>query len=741
MTTNGHPRGLNGPPEKLSLAELKTQVRETRLRVKLRQLQAQESVLDGTQEFVNPAEPLFDSPDFIYPWYGENIPFNLDNRLRGELLPIYITEYGLKILRDYSRWMLAYNPWAIQIRKNKIAYICGKGFGYTCAPVDRTSEFRDGDRQLCKIAQRYLDRFMERTNWGAWEQQLIWKDVSDGEAFLRFFHLGNGEVTVRPVEPEHVRSPGNQMASQSFGIQTPEDDILDVQGFWIVENPSQWWYPTLVPATEVLHIRSNVGPTAKRGYPCLIPVRQNLSRAANLLKIMSILASSQSSISMIRKWKQYSVADIQGFQANNSDFQYTDPLSGQQRFIKRYLPGTALDAPENVDYEFPASQIAAAQLVMVLQAELRAIASCFNWPEYMVGADASNANYASSQVAEAPGVKQMECEQAAYARAFGDGTFAGASQCGALWRVLYLGIKWGGLPREILRRVKLQAEGPSLVARDKDKETARAEKLYKSGVLSIPTWSKWEGLDRAQEKEQGAEEKQEQPPMIPGEENSSPGIPRIGNKVRESKDASGHEHDPHSGQFTGPGGGGSAGKPDEKKQPKKLIFQRGEEIAKQHYGNARAIIGDFKKGRATRDQALARLQVAGEKAVDANKQNFSRRYKAFKERMTKMFGEDAILSQEWDNVYAAFKDSRNEINDGIEGLTSEARQAIKSYAKHGRFMPDDLNDIAVAHDTINDLYSRGRERVGQAIDVFRFKFRPVSESFRTLRRLLAECRH
>lgn len=489
----------NGKAE--SVADLKEQVEAARLRVELRSLNATEAVYNQTQEFVNPAEPLFDSPDFIYPWYGENIPFNLDNRLRGELLPVYITEYGLKILRDYSRWMMAYNPWAIQIKENKVSYICGKGFGYTCAPVERRAEYIHGDKQLCKIAQRYLDRFMERVNWGAWEQQFIAKDTTDGEAFLRFFHLGGGEVTVRPVEPEHVRSPGDQEPHQSFGIQTPQDDILNVKGFWVVEDPTYKWSPTFVPAEQILHVKSNVGPTAKRGYPCLIPVRQNLSRAANLLKIMSILASSQSSIAGIRKWKQYSVADIQGFQANNSDFQFTDPLSGQQRFGKRYLPGTFLDSPENVDYEFPASKIASAALVDVVQAELRAVASRFNWPEYMVGADASNANYASTQVAEAPGVKQLEREQASYARAFGDGTYSGPAQCGALWRVLSLGVRWGGLPREILKRVKLQAEGPSLVARDKDKESARYKLLNEAGIMGKKTWSKMEGVDRAQEKE------------------------------------------------------------------------------------------------------------------------------------------------------------------------------------------------------------------------------------------------
>lgn len=500
MNANGQSNGQAKVPEP-SVAELKEQVERAELRVRLKAVQATESAFGQTQDFVNPAEPLFDSPDFFYPWYGENLPFNLDNRLRGELLPIYVTEYGLKILRDYSRWLAAYNPWAIQIVENKVSYLCGKGFGYTCAPRDREEGMRAGDRELCRLAQRHIDRFCERVNFGAWEQLCIKKGTVDGEFFLRFFHLGRGEVTVRPVEPEHVRSPGDQSAHRSFGVETPEFDILDVKGYWVIEKPSVWWEPSFVEAAHVLHVKENVGPTAKRGYPFLIPIRKNLIRADRLLQIMSVLASAQSSIAGIRKWKQYSASDVSAFQQNNADVQFTDPVSGQPRYVKRYLPGTWLDAPENVDYELPGTKINAGALVEVLQAELRAIASRANWPEYMVGADASNANYASTAVAEAPGVKQLEREQAGYARAFGDGIYAGSSQCGALWKVLEYGVRWGGLPRAILRRVKLQAEGPSLVARDKDKETTRAATLNEKGVLSKRTWSKWEGLDRAEERE------------------------------------------------------------------------------------------------------------------------------------------------------------------------------------------------------------------------------------------------
>lgn len=513
----------------LSVEELRKDVERRRLLVEQQSLKAMEGLggpgFDWFDNYVNPAEPLFDSPDFFFPLMGENIPFNLDNRLKGELLPVYVTEYGLKILRDYSRWLDAFNPYAINLRKNCVAYICGKGYGYGCTSADRHSNFPLGDRELCKMAQRILDRFMQRVAWNEWEQHCVQKGVVDGESFLRFFHIGGGECVLRPIEPEHVRSPGDQSAHRSFGIETPEYDIMDILGFWVVLNPSISWNPSLIEGDSVVHIRNNVGFSAKRGYPTFIPIRRNLIRADKLLQVMSTLASSQSTIAGIRKWDQYSAAAVSAFQAQNADLTIQDPITGNPRFMKRYQPGTWLDAPKNVEYEFPATKVPAAALVEVLQAELRAIASSMGWPEFMLGSNAENANYSSTMVAEAPGVKNLEVMQSFYARQWGDGIYGGPAKCGALWRVLEYAVEWGNVPRAILNRVKIQAEPPTLVARERDKETARNKILADEGLLSKPTWAKQEGLDFDREMELGAKKEVVQVPQLPFNGGNGPPKP------------------------------------------------------------------------------------------------------------------------------------------------------------------------------------------------------------------------
>jgi hypothetical protein len=267
-----------------------------------------------------------------------------------------------------------------------------------------------------------------------------------------------------------------------------------------------------VPADEVVHVKLNVDRTAKRGYPTLIPVRKNLQRADKLLRNMSTLAQVQATFALIRKHKQYGASAVAAWQQGQADAALNDPVSGRPRFLQRYLPGTILDVPENTDYEFPAAHVPAESYVAVLQAELRAVAARLVLPEYMLSSDASNANYASTLVAEAPAVKNFERLQRHFARAFGDGRYGGPGRCGALWRVVEQAVAWGGLPRAVLERVALQVEAPSAVARDKGRETSRAEALNRAGVLSRSTWAKWEGLDPARERSQIERERQQARP-------------------------------------------------------------------------------------------------------------------------------------------------------------------------------------------------------------------------------------
>src|SRR4029077_16980916 len=120
--------------------------------------------------------------------------------------------------------------------------------------------------------------------------------------------------------------------------------------------------------------------------------------------------------------------------------------------VRRYGPGTILDAHADIEYDFPAAGVDAANFVTVLQAELRAVASRLVMPEFMLSSDASNANYSSTMVAEGPALRM-------FARLQADQV---CDDLEVMWRVVNAAIAAGQLPPEARTQVEIQAVPPNL---------------------------------------------------------------------------------------------------------------------------------------------------------------------------------------------------------------------------------------------------------------------------------------
>ena len=141
----------------------------------------------------------------------------------------------------------------------------------------------------------------------------------------------------------------------------------------------------------------------------MYPVRKNLIRAEKLLRNMSLATEIQTAIALIRRHKQATQQAVRSFVQAKAELQQTNP-NGKTENVLRYGPGSILDVPANQEYDVP-KQLDPSKTISALQAELRAIASHLVMPEFMLSSDASNANYASTMVAEGPAVKNFEAEQ------------------------------------------------------------------------------------------------------------------------------------------------------------------------------------------------------------------------------------------------------------------------------------------------------------------------------------------
>ncbi|MEX2316315.1 MAG: phage portal protein [Pirellulales bacterium] len=390
-----------------------------------------------------------------------------------------LSEQQLAELRSQCRRLAASNEFAINGHENRISYIVGPGHSYhatVCKGMNAPAE-------VVLTVQKLLDRFERENHWQLRQQEIVRRVDRDGEAFLRFFVDPDGMTRVRFIEPDQIVTP-TALANDpgaSFGIQTEADDVETVLGYYVDGE--------FVDAREVQHRRANVDFNVKRGLPLYAPVRKNLRRAEKLLRNMSIVAEIQSAIALIRKHRGVSRSGVEQFVADGADATVAGRSSARTRHFAQYGPGTILDAPAGLEYDFPTRGLDAASFVAVLQAELRAIAARLVMPEFMFTSDASNANYASTMVAEGPAMKMFERLQASMIE----------QDRAVMWRVVENAVAAGQLPPDVSQVCDIQIIPPSLHVRDQLRQTQVDRIAFDSGVLSPQTWSQHLGLDYDQE--------------------------------------------------------------------------------------------------------------------------------------------------------------------------------------------------------------------------------------------------
>ncbi|MGH7127059.1 MAG: hypothetical protein ACREIV_00725, partial [Planctomycetaceae bacterium] len=148
-------------------------------------------------------------------------------------------------------------------------------------------------------------------------------------------------------------------------------------------------------------------------------------------------------------------------------------------------PGTILDAPAGLEYDFPAKGLDAANFVTVLKAELRSIAARLVMPEYMFTSDASNSNYASTVAAEAPALKMFERLQ----------TTIVTQDREVINRVLANAAATGRLPENVHQLIEVNIRPPTLQNREPIQAARINEIAHRAGVLSPQTWAQKLDID------------------------------------------------------------------------------------------------------------------------------------------------------------------------------------------------------------------------------------------------------
>jgi hypothetical protein len=436
----------------------------------------QEAYEQFCSTIVDPLDAIFD---------GDGVPWlplggGLDGVAVGGWGPT--TEMQLREIRNQCRLLALTNEFAINGHENRISFIVGSGHTYRAA-VKKGQSAKDGSAELAAAVQAVLDDFVRVNSWQRRQQEIVLRRDRDGEVFLRLFAAADGMTRVRFVEPGQVATPSDRAADPSahLGILTDRDDVETVLGYCVDGQ--------IVDAAEIQHRKANVDGNVRRGLPLFFPVRKNLRRAEKLLRNMSVVAEIQSAIALNRKHHRSNRSAVEQFAAAGADATVTNTLTGQSTSFRRYGPGTILDTHADIDYDFPAAGLDAGSFISVLQAELRAIASRLVMPEFMLTSDASNANYASTMVAEGPAMRMFARLQAEQV----------ADDVELMSRVVANAVAAGRLPSDVLTAIEIIGIAPTLAVRDQMQEAQRFQIEKSNGILSPQTWTQRLGLDYEQE--------------------------------------------------------------------------------------------------------------------------------------------------------------------------------------------------------------------------------------------------
>lgn len=445
----------------------------------------------------------------------------------GTLTAGFNDEQELSMARDEMRYLAATNPYAINAHENRISYVVGEGHTYAlgmkkgptkkkvkpvvkpgdvdpntdpadpnadpsnpptsrkpgeapAAPSGPTTEdlaHEEAEAAEIEAGQEAIDAFVETNNWNRRQQETVLRLDRDGECFLRYFPGNDGVLRVRFVEPHTVYTPAAQKNNKNirFGIEFDADDAETPVAYYINGES--------VDAKFIQHRKANVDCTTPRGVPLMWGQRLHLRRANKNVLNISAKVDVVSSISLIRKHATASRDGVQaGIQAKAVATR-TESGSNNTQYLRRgFAPGTIIDVPAGTEYDAPPVD-GMADLITGVALNLRCIASRLVMPEFMVSSDASNANYASTMVAEGPSVKSFERLQKQQA----------TWDLELLWAALE--VAGFGAVAEIKKRFTITVGMPKIISRDGLKDAQEKQVYFDASLLSPQEWSTELGYD------------------------------------------------------------------------------------------------------------------------------------------------------------------------------------------------------------------------------------------------------
>jgi capsid protein len=379
-------------------------------------------------------------------------------------------------LRQLARDLAERNPHAKNYLRLLEIYVTGAGLHLT-----HVACFDHDCSELQMMMDRLWSEFLltNRNHYSFREHaRRTWRD---GECFIRKFATGVWPPAVRFVDPELIDETPEHAGSQ--GILTHDRDV-ETPEYYVLIHRQRGEIDQLIPADEMLHTRYGVDSNQKRGRTVLVPLMDILTRFEKWIETELLARKLQSSIVLWRK-VQGSAAQLQGMIDGSSGISDTSRGGGSRK--ERIKPGTILTTSPGTEMKFLQPDTNFADAVPLGRMMLLSLSAGAGLLEFMLTADASNSNLASTLIAEGPAVKFFEAEQHYFVQEFN-----------RLWRwVMSEAMDAGLLPDDALEHVQPKWSLPKLAVHNRADERMADTKLVELGILSRAEVARRDGVEPA----------------------------------------------------------------------------------------------------------------------------------------------------------------------------------------------------------------------------------------------------
>ena len=370
-----------------------------------------------------------------------------------------VTEGDRIELRD----LVAKNPHARNVLRLLEAYVVGPGLQSNVVAQEESED----NQRLALAVDRVWTAFLADNERHFSYSEFARRTWRDGECFLRLFPTRDGQPAARFLDPEAIAPTAEYPDSQ--GVITRTGDV-ETPEFYLRVDPASGKLLERIPAEEILHARIGADSNQKRGVSFFAPLAESLDRFEQWLDVELSARKLQASIVLWRR-VQGSPGRVAGL-ADRASAGTAATSSGVRG--ERYRAGTILTTGQGTELQFLQPDTNFGDAVPLGRTMLLCIAAGAGLPEFMLTSDASNANFASTMVAEGPAVKLFQSEQLFFARHFRQ-----------LWRrVVSDSVARGALPGDAPDRVRLEWTFPKLIARDRPRERLADARLVDAQILS-----------------------------------------------------------------------------------------------------------------------------------------------------------------------------------------------------------------------------------------------------------------